>query len=160
MGYFKSLDLALIEDGVITPSMRREFARQREEERRQRLDQFAADGRLCGHCRQMEAQADGLCALCLDLREQKRQEREQQRVAAAAYRARTEAAGIVVGADVSRKIHGGYSQHGTVIEVGGNYVRVLWRGHKAQACPSWCNGRHHRTYIKDWRRLAVMATAE
>lgn len=145
MGHFSQLDAALRADGVITPAMRREWARQREDERHQRIEHLAATGRLCGYCRQSEVEADGLCRLCLNLREQKRQEREQDRIAQAAYRARATEAGIVVGAQVHRK---GGTAMGTVIEVLGNAVRVSWRNHQREQCPSWCNGRHHCTYIK------------
>lgn len=136
-----------------SPAERRAAVRAREEQRRLRIDALAAAGRLCGYCREFETQADGLCVLCLDLRQRKQAEREQARADAAVYHAAADAAGIEVGAQVHRK---GSTAMGTVVEVLNNAVRVSWRPHQREACPSWCNGRHHRTYIKALGSLIVV----
>jgi hypothetical protein len=136
-----------------SPAERRAAMQADEKRRREEIEQFAAAGRLCGHCREFETSSDGFCALCLDLRQRRQQEREQERAASVVYIAQAEAAGIVVGAQVRRKAG---SAMGTVVEVLGNAVRVSWRQHQREACPSWCNGRHHRSYIKALSSLVVV----
>lgn len=73
-------------------------------------------------------------------------EREARRANSAEFRARATALGIVVGARVTRKRAGG---NGTVVEVGGNYVRVAWHG-------VWRQRGDHRTYVRSLTSLAVV----
>lgn len=164
MGYFSDMALhgtigEAREDGVTrqvsrvgTAAERRAAMLRREAERREHIARLASDGRLCGHCRQFEAREDGLCNSCINLRRDLAELKARGRGEAAAYRAQATERGIVVGAAVARKYGRG---RGTVVEVGGNFVRVAW--HDSWGAAGWGRGgTDHRTCIKALAALVVV----
>ncbi len=122
-----------------------------------RIHEADAKG-LCRECETAPRQIGYVCAGChgkrlaeLD-REAAAVAREQRRAESTRYREQATAAGIVVGARVTRKRGRG---NGTVIEVGGNYVRVAW--HDSWGRPGWGRGgSDHRTYITSLAALKVL----
>lgn len=135
-----------------TAAERRALVAQEQERRRLEQCMLSAAGLLCRSCHEFEAREDALCRVCLGIRRRHAETRTREHDEMATYRVTASAAGVVVGAEVTRVRGGGY---GTVVEVGGNYVRVMWRQHEPVTCPSWCTRRHNRTYVKTLTTLAV-----
>lgn len=116
-----------------------------------------------GLCRTCEAEPRQMGLLCIGCHaaqvraaelERQQREHEQVRAAIAEYRAAALAAGIVVGARVTRKRGG---RIGTVVEIGAGFVRVSWDPANSHHLPGFrTSGRPNRSRIGPLASLVVV----